>query len=358
MTLTQLELHHFRNISASKLTFSPGLNLIIGPNASGKTSLLESIHALGTGRSFRTSRIDRLIQHGHTQLQLLAHIQDDSDRVHIVGLQRQTKKTQAKINGEFVTKLTALIKLLPIHLLQPETHYLLEQGPRLRRQFLDWGVFHVEHSYLDVWQDYHRTLRQRNALIRRRAASRQIRAWNKPLADFALTLHHMRTRYIDSMGPHIEFIATELLDEAPHVAYSSGWPQDMDLLHLLESSVLADLERGYTQHGAHRADLVITAHAMPAQLHYSRGQQKLLVATLRLAHLLVLRDLGRNSGILLVDDLPSELDRQHRSKLLKLLAGMGNQTFITATEADLLDRDLWPENKMFHVERGSINEML
>ncbi len=291
-------------------------------------------------------------------MQIIGRSQDRTGRDHVIGFQRKSKKTQAKIDGEFVSKLTSLVKRLPIHLIHPETHYLLEQGPRFRRQFLDWGVFHVEHSYLEIWQSYHRTLRQRNALLRRRASHQQIRAWNKPLSDHALALHELRTRYVDLMCPHIKLLSNQLLDDEPHFSYEAGWPKDTALLQLLEVSIPADLERGYTQYGAHRADLVITAQQIPAQLHYSRGQQKLLISTLRLAHLLVLRDLGQDAGILLVDDLPAELDRERRGKLLQMLAKLGVQTLITATERDLLDTALWTESKTFHVEHGTITEVI
>lgn len=358
MLLNRLDLLQFRNIKTATLDLSPGLNLIVGPNASGKTSLLEAIHTLATGRSFRSPRLDRLIQYGADQLQLIARTQDSSGHSHVLGLQRKAKKTQAKIDGEFVPKLTALVKLLPIHLIHPETHHLLEQGPRFRRQFLDWGVFHVEQSYLEVWQGYHRTLRQRNALLRQRATSQQIRAWNIPLADHAVILHKLRMRYVDLMRPHIQALANQLLDDEPQFNYESGWSNSPNLLELLEATLAADRERGFTQHGAHRADLVITTQQIPAQLHYSRGQQKLLISTFRLAHLQVLRQLEQNAGILLVDDLPAELDRLRRGKLLQLLASMGVQTLITATDGDAINSDLWAESKTFHVEHGNITEVV
>ena len=358
MLLTRLELLQFRNITAAALDLSPGLNLVIGVNASGKTSLLEAIHVLATGRSFRNPRLDSLIQYGKDHLQIIARAGDNSGRDRVIGFQRKAKKTQAKIDGVFVPKLTALVKLLPIHMIHPETHYLLEQGPKFRRQFLDWGVFHVEPSYLEVWQTYHRVLRQRNALLRRHAAIQQIRAWNKPLSDLAISLHQLRARYIDLVRPHMLALSSQLLEDIPQIDYQFGWPSDADLLQLLESTMSTDQERGYTQYGAHRADLVITTQQRAAQHHYSRGHQKLLITSLRLAHLLVLRELNQNSGILLVDDLPAELDRQRRAQLVQLLAKMQVQTLITAAESNLLDCSLWTESKTFHVERGNITEVI
>lgn len=358
MILIRLDIHQCRVINQTSLTFSQGLNLITGANASGKTSLLEAIYLLFTGRSFRTSRVAQLIQTGHPQLQLVGVYRDVAGLQHILGLERQTKTAKLHLDGEAYTAHSKLPHLVPVHVINPETHYLLEQGPKFRRQFLDWGVFHVEHDYLALWHNYHRVLRQRNTLLRQKVQASQVKAWDKPLLEQAMLLHAARERYFQALQPQFSALAEVLLDETASIHYSAGWPEPSNLLDVMNQTYESDRERGYTQYGCQRADLLISSANRQGANNYSRGQQKLLVSALRLAHLQVLKQCNHEPGILLVDDLPSELDKERRLRLLKCLADAKTQTFITATDPELLDISSWPENKMFHVERGAFHEVL
>ena len=146
MPIDRLDIQHLRNIESARLEFSPGLNLITGLNASGKTSLLEAIALVVAGKSFRTPRIAQLVQHGQNEMVLLGEYHQGSQSYR-VGLSRRQRKTQVKLNGAFVTRTTDLVGYLPLFVLTPESHQLLDSGPKMRRQYLDWGVFHVEPPY-------------------------------------------------------------------------------------------------------------------------------------------------------------------------------------------------------------------
>ncbi|MBI3562826.1 MAG: DNA replication/repair protein RecF [Gammaproteobacteria bacterium] len=358
MRLFGLEIVRLRILSQAKLEPSAGANLLVGPNASGKTSIIEAIHVLASGRSFRTPRLDSVIQHRQAQCQVHAHYLDNQGRAHRVGLQRENKITTVRRDGEPVHNLSQLALSLPIHLIQPETHFLLEQGPRFRRQFLDWGVFHVEQAYLSGWQGYHRTLRQRNALLRQHAGSRQVHAWDTPLLEQGKQLHRVRAEYIQRLQPHFERLATELLGQRPSILYLPGWPGSGTYELALQEALTHDLNRGFTTVGPHRADLSLHIDGQPVQTIYSRGQQKLLVAALRLAHFYTLKERGQDPGIILVDDLPAELDRDRRGQLLAVLKATQAQLFITATDSAALEPEFWPERKVFHVERGCVTEVI
>lgn len=356
--LESLIINNFRNIEHAELSPSTDVSLIVGLNASGKTSVLEAISLLFTGRSFRTPRLDQLITHKQKNLQLLARYLDQRNLSHMVGYERTQKKSLLRHNGQTIPSITSLATQIPVHVIQPDTHLLLEQGPKFRRQFIDWGVFHVEPSYLLLWKNYHRTLRQRNALLRQGATRAQIQAWDKPLSEHALDLHKAREKYFSLLYPQFLQICQELIEDEPVITYICGWDQTMNYIDVLKSTLKSDMEHGFTQTGCHRADIVLRTEGLAPQHYYSRGQQKLLISALRIAHFLTLTALKKPQGLLLVDDLPAELDSSRRQRFLKLVAKSRIQTIITATENEQLSLHEWPSKKVFHVERGFIREVI
>ena len=354
MALQDIEIEHVRNIETSQLSLDPAVNIVTGPNASGKTSLLEAISLAAQGRSFRTPRIEELKQHNQARMMVVAHFKHGNQKT-TIGLVREARKTRVKINGKHISGTREMQELLSLHVITPESHELLEKGPKLRRQYLDWGVFHVKQSYLGCWQRYHRILRQRNSSLRKNESSRQVRAWNKPLADEAIRLHEYRLEYIENLRPELLHFGRTLLDCEPEFDYQPGWDSSKgDFFEQLVGSIEQDAERGYTRLGPHRADLSMKYQGKPVKSVFSRGQQKLLVCAMTLAQVRQLED----PGILLVDDLPAELDGVRRGKLMQALKDTEAQVFVTATEPGLVPLEIWPTRKVFHVKHGQIQEVL
>ena len=353
MPLNSLKIEHLRNISLAQLIFSPGINLIAGENASGKTSLLEAIALLVQGRSFRTSRIDQLIQHHTSGFTLVGKIRSDQ-QLHTLGLARNNKTTQVKLDGKTLNRSTDLIDLQTLHVITPESHEILDQGPKMRRQYLDWGVFHVKHDYLACWQRYHRVLRQRNHVLRTGANSQVVQAWDGPLVAEANQLHAYRTCYLQTLTPELTKFGQKLLEIDLEFNYRPGWSVDCGSLAVqLKSDLVRDQERGFTQSGPHRADISVKAAALPVKQIFSRGQQKLLVCAMYLAQAAI----STKAGILLIDDLPAELDPTRRVRLMDAAASTNAQLFVTATEAEQIPTAGWREKKVFHVEHGKFHEV-
>ena len=354
MALVQINIQNLRNIRQEDIVFSPGLNLIIGPNASGKTSLLEAISLVCQGRSFRTPRIDQLVRHEEKNLLVVARLSVDNEN-HIVGVSREGKKTQVKIDGERIGKTTELVGRVAVFILTPESHELLDSGPKMRRQYLDWGVFHVEHRYLEVWKKYHRSLRQRNSCLRRQRARQEILAWDGPMAEQAEQLHYYRKKYLAELAPMLSRYGEQLIDVAPVFDYQAGWDESLSSLRAqLGENLDKDIERGFSRLGPHRADIKIKVDGKPVQAVFSRGQQKLLICAMTLAQLKRLEQ----DCILLVDDLPAELDPYRRVCLVRAMQETGAQVVVTATEPNLIDASSWGGSKMFHVEHGSFQEVV
>lgn len=358
MILSQLELYQVRNLVEAKLTPSPGVNLIFGANASGKTSLLEAIHILSTSRSFRTLHIQHIIQREKQLLRVVGKVADTTGKEISLGIERDKEQVQMRLAGEKILSAAKLTSILPVQIINPDVHKLLEQGPKYRRQFLDWGVFHVEQSFHDLWREYNRILKQRNAALRMGSRQKDIQVWDKGFVECALKITQLRETYLANILPLLQEYIEQLIGFQPDISYSRGWQREEDLLNKLKSNVETDMAQGYTRAGPHRADLLIKHNNLPAQASFSRGQQKLLVSAMRLAQISYLKKQTGQHTVLLVDDLAAELDEDKRSRLLRLFKETAAQLFVTVTEADLVDVSAWENVKMFHVEHGKIKEVV
>ncbi len=191
MSLGPLSIQNLRCLRQAELELHPGRNLIIGANGSGKTSLLEAIFLLGRGRSFRTRNSERLISHGETRLVVFGRTLPPEAPAAPTALGVQITRgepTVAKIQGEFARSLADLSEALPVQVIDPGVHKLVEDSAFRRRRWMDWATFHVEQGFVEVWASYTRALKQRNAVLKQApsagvAAAAQLAAWDVELAQ-------------------------------------------------------------------------------------------------------------------------------------------------------------------------------
>lgn len=359
MYLTQLDIRQVRNLHEVKIYPGKQCNYIYGDNASGKTSILEAIYLLSIARSFRTTHIKHVISHNYPSLQIFARIEKNThETATALGIERTSHKTRIRINGLDVNQVSELSSLLPVQIINPDVHKLLEQGPKYRRQFIDWGVFHVEHGFLQNWQQYYRVLKQRNAALRRKLPKNDIILWNKQLIDYAKLITISRENYLSGLLPIFNKYVNKLMGLTVDIRYQRGWNSENSFTETLESSIEKDKFKGFTTLGPHRADLEISYNGILVQNTFSRGQQKLLVCAMRLAQITHLKQKTDQQSVLLVDDLAAELDIQHRQYLIELLIDTQAQLFVTATEYDSFTLPPEIESKMFHVEHGILKEVV
>lgn len=350
--ITDLQLNQFRNIQAARVSPASGLNLIYGANGSGKTSVLEAIWFLSVGRSFRSHLSQRVIQQGQPHFTLFSQL-ESGDRI---GLQRERSGDhQVRINGEPAKRLAELATLLPLQLISPESFSLLLDGPKARREFIDWGAFHSDPQFFAAWSRFRRLLKQRNQLLKQQHSARQIAIWDKQLVQYGQWLTDARKRWVNSLNEALEGIINQFLPDVPiRVGFSQGWDSKTELDQVYSAGLARDIQLGYTVSGPHKADLRLRVDNMPAQDSLSRGQLKLLVCALKLAQGMVLSQQQQRQCVYLVDDLASELDESRRSVLLQQLQQTGAQVFVTAIEPEQLAMVPW--DKRFHVEQGRITE--
>ena len=372
MALTQLQISNVRNLLQVRLQGLKGVNVFFGCNGSGKTSVLESIHLLGMARSFRGSSVKSLINHespsctvfGTTVLDLPPPVADEGAAgVGVgtpVGVQRnRSGEAQIKIGGRAVRTVAELAEQLPLQVITTESFGLLTGAPGARRQYLDWGVFHVEHQFFGQWQRFQRSIKQRNNLLRRgKISDQELTAWTRDLAQTGAAINEYRKGYFQILAPCFKEIMARLAPSlgALELRYQQGWDRQLSYSEALAQGFTADTEQGYTHSGPQRADIRVMSGGHLAAETLSRGQQKLVVCGLKLAQGRLMAQLGRGKCTYLIDDLPSELDNAHSLLVCELLASMDAQVFVTCIDQREI-RSVWPESEelaMFHVEQGVV----
>jgi len=359
MSIDRIDIENVRNIQKVSIQPSSQINLIFGKNASGKSSFLEAVYILALGRSFRTHQIQNVIQTGADSLTVFARFITGQNSSTKLGIERGVNVTRLRINGNSVNSVAELARHIPVQLITPDSHQLIENSPQGRRKFMDWGMFHVEHDFFSVWSRFNRAVKQRNAGLRSGVRNSEIKIWHTEMVECANYIDEVRKTYVTELNEvTLRYVADLMGPINMDIRYLQGWRANENYHEHLERSIHSDREAGYTRHGPHRADLDITVDGIPARKHISRGEQKLLASALRLAQVELLTIKTGKSCVLLIDDLPSELDNDHRSMYLDSLCGLGCQIFITATEKELLDDRKEFIGKTFHVEHGDIVEVL
>ena len=349
MPLVSLQLERFRCIHEATLGFDSRYNLIVGANASGKTSLLEALYFLGRGRSFRTRRLDRVIQQGQPDFLAVGKVVNPPVAT-MLGLRGTRGATEIRVAGAPASSAAELALHFPPQVIDPDVHKLLEEGPTRRRRFLDWGVFHVEPFFMDAWQRYHRALRQRTAALRGDAGG--VAAWNVELATAGELLAERRGAYLELLAPFVQNIGQQLLQHKVELAYQRGWAAGVPYSQALEEGRERDQRFGITHLGPHRADIAVRVDGVAAKERVSRGQQKLLAAGLILAQVALQETYTPGRTALLLDDPAAELDPENLERLVGVVRTLPVQLFVTSLRQDL--PGFGAPGAMFHVERGVV----
>ncbi len=354
--LADLSVYNVRVLHEVKLEFSSGFNVVWGLNGSGKSSLLEAVHLLGTGNSFRSNDIKKLITTGESQLVVRGIITEENGQTTTSALLKDGSKTKIKIDHQHAYRSSDLAKQMPLRAMHPVNLNLFERGSTPLRQFMDWGVFHVEPEFHRVWSTYRQALKQRNFLLKSsRCHYQEVEPWDFQLSDLAGQLAQMRNDYLAALNTELEVLLIEGAEngEPASLKLSHGWPQDQPLHQVLKTQFSTDQKRGYTQQGPHRFRLRAMTGKSNVVDFYSRGQQKHLSCLLFVAQVKVLTHKELKKPIILVDDLLSELDPDRAKNILHLFSELGVQIIATAISATPLTEWL-PNPSVFHVKHGSV----
>lgn len=364
MQLLRLDLLAVRNLNEARIACHPRANIFYGRNGSGKTSLLEGLALLSRGRSFRQRDARSIINHQAETMVVSARCRQNGDSAQPapfnIGISRsRVGQPQARHNGALVASAMELSALLPLQVIESQSFQLLEGGPLQRRQFIDWGVFHVEQRYRSHWLAYQRGLKQRNELLRRgRIDDDLIAPWSALLAEHGSAIGAYRAAYLTALTPFVDQQLKRFgaLGEVS-LSYQPGWSGDHGTLaEALEAGLERERRRGVTLSGPHRAELKVAIDGRLAAEVMSRGELKLLVYALKLGQAELFAARCGEPCVLAIDDLPAELDYRHRGQVLAAIASLGGQSFITGVDR----ADFSPfvaeigAATLFHVEQGEI----
>ena len=354
MWIKSLTISNCRLLKDISLNLSSGLNLIIGPNASGKTSFLESLSILSNGRSFRTSHIAEVISHNKDSILVAANVKN-GEISHQIGVEKSQSKTKIRINQTDVFTQAELSSHLPITVIHPNSIDLITGAPSVRRAYLDWIAFYIYPDFYHKWKKYQHILKQRNFCLKDPKHHHSLVKWTEELVLLQPTINTYREQVIKVLLDKVNEISRELLPgDNIHLELQSGFSKDItlnteSLLDFYNTKIEYDIKLKRTNFGVHKADLKIFLGSKQAVESASRGQLKLLAISLLLAQSSCISRTGKTKGILLIDDLAAELDKSNRKLLLKYLSGLNKQLIITTTKR--LDFE-GIEAKLFHVKHG------
>ncbi|MFQ5634573.1 MAG: DNA replication/repair protein RecF [Gammaproteobacteria bacterium] len=356
MSVEKLRIEQFRCLQSVDIEADARQNVILGPNGAGKTSVLEALFFLGRGRSFRPGHSANLIQTGAGNFTLYAELRSAAGR-HRLGVQlSRADGLEVHIDGEGGGARADLVSAFPVQVIDPEVHEMVQGGPKGRRRFLDWGVFHVKHDFFPVWRRYRKALQQRNRALRQGMARDTVAAWNTELIASGIEIDGLRRTYLEGLIPHLEDLSTTLLGLPASCRYKRGWSAEIDYAEALEASWQRDADHGQTHVGPHRAELALEVDEVAARNRLSRGQQKLLGISLLLAQTQFVAERLDRDVTLLVDEPAAELDNERLERLMSVLASSRAQLFISALDREALPLDA--PARVFHVERGQLTTLL
>lgn len=336
-----IRLQNFRSYKNESFEFGAGVNIIVGPNAAGKTNLLEAIQIVCLGLSYRASDKD-LIRKNKEWARIDAHT---SSGLRTIKLEKHTGTELGRTQKTFIFggkdyKRISYDKTLPVVLFEPGHLQLLTGSKELRRSFLDDLLEQTTTGFSILRRQYKRALSQRNTLLKKGLHySSQLFAWNVRLSELGGKIANDRIGLIGSLNKELQPIYRELSNEKStiKVVYEGSCDArdySSQLLKKLEAAQNLDYQRGFTSYGPHRDDFVIEYNNHPAAQIASRGEIRTLLLGLKILELAIIEKLRAKKPILLLDDVFSELDGARRRALTDFLKG--HQTFITTTDADIV----------------------
>ncbi|CAM2732894.1 DNA replication/repair protein RecF [Legionella worsleiensis] len=351
MILSELRIHHLRNITEATLFFNPHFNFIYGPNGSGKTSILEALYLLSCGHSFKTREIAPIVTLGQSNLTVFSRFTDNST----ISIQKSAgQPTQIKINNQLCYTTSQLAYAVPCQIFYADIFQIIDAGPGVRRSVLDWGLFHVKQNYLSLWKDYKRIIKHRNALLKKHAAYQEFIPWDKQLDLIATQMDNLRSEYFVQWRDSFYHTLEKLTSTTCTLEYYKGWDKknaNKSLFEVLAEHFNSDLQRQFTQFGPHQADIIISSDETKAKHILSRGQQKIILIALKLAQ----GSLLKGDCLYLFDDLPAELDAKHQRSLFDYLnSSKGQFIFTCISEAEFVNCIPYLNHSSFSMNSGSV----
>ena len=369
MICNLISVRNFRNIREADVSFSDGVNILHGKNAQGKTNLLEAIHLISVGRSFRGAKDAEMIGFDADSAQISVDFTDDTRRQNLTLQLYRGKKRRIEQNKVKLEKMSEMIGQYRTVLFCPEHLSIVKEGPALRRNFLDVALSQLRPLYLHSLQRYTRILKERNQLIKNAIEDRATfdstaEFWSLQLAKEAAVIASLRAEYILRAKEYVRESFAEMTGgaELPDIGYvGAGFREfsadiyldreavEKRYIELLTSHYDREIAAGMTLWGIHRDDMELSINGHAARLFASQGQQRSLALSLKLAEGEICRERTGEHPVFLLDDVFSELDGTRRAYLCEKISG--KQIIITSCEPNLIS-----DAKQIEVNGGCFTE--
>lgn len=358
--LEALHLRDFRNYVEVDWVPDPGLNLVVGRNAQGKTNLLEAAYLLATGQLLRGQRDAEAIREGAESFRVSGDL--DGGRATLAVLLERGGRKRASLNGVGLPRASDLMGRLPCVAFGASDLEIVRGEPEDRRRFIDLAIPQLRPAYLRSLAGYKRALDQRNRLLKqtteRPVQDAEFEVWEAEMALYGSAVRQARARWVDELrGPAAAL--TERLSGGDGLTLEvedRGEPATIEgLAALWVSHRGADMVRGSTSRGPHRDDLAMTVEGRPVRLYGSQGQQRTVAIALKLGTLAVMRETLGRPPLVLLDDVFAELDEGRRTRLLETAMGLAGQVILTGTEAEQAGASMLRKARVVTVDSGRLS---
>ena len=354
MQIRKLRLKDFRNYKSLELTFHPKVNLLLGNNAQGKTNLLEALYITSLGKSFRTGRDSEMIRFGAPFFRVEIEALRDGEPLSVELAVSEDQKA-IKIDGVKATKSSELLEHIYTVVFSPEDLKIVKDEPEKRRRFLDREISQLKPSYYQNLGSYKKALIQRNALLKDcRAEEKNLEVWDESLAQYGQLVMAERQRFTEKLNRISREIHQRITDGQEELQVLYHPDTTGNLLEALQKNHRRDRIRGTTGVGPHRDDLTLLVNGIDLRSYGSQGQQRTAALSLKLAELKLIKEETGEEGILLLDDVLSELDSQRQQFLIHTLKDI--QLFITATELGKEVENSLPKGNLYWVSQGEVGQ--
>lgn len=364
MTLNHITILNYKNIKEAELDFSPNINCFVGTNGEGKTNVLDAIYFLSFTKSATNAIDSQNVRHGEEFFMIQGQYELNGNKEEVsCGLKLHQKK-QFKRNKKAYTKLSEHIGLLPLILVSPNDHELILGGSDERRKFMDIVISQYNPSYINLLMRHNAALQQRNTLLKQEEEPdvEIMNAYEEVMASCGEQIFKLRNKFITDFIPVFQDYYARISGNHEKVGleYISHC-QRGPLLEVIQRDRAKDRIMGYSLHGIHKDDLVMTLGDYPIKREGSQGQNKTYLISLKLAQFNFLKQTGsKTTPLLLLDDIFDKLDANRVEQIINLASDEAfGQLFITDTNRENLDRILersQGDYKIFTVEGGVINE--
>lgn len=359
MYIESVQLKNFRNYESLELEFDQGTNIFYGDNAQGKTNILESLYLCGTTKSHKGSKDREIIrfEEDDAHIRMMAKRNELSYKIdmHL----RKNKAKGVAINGLPIRKAAELFGVVNFVFFSPEDLNIIKNGPGERRRFLDLELCQLDKIYLTDLASYNHIVNQRNKLLKdiyfQPGLKDTLDIWDMQLIEYGKRIIEKRTRFVEELNEIIKEIHRNLTGGAEEleVVYEPSCGSE-ELETMLQTNREKDMRMKMTSAGPHRDDLCVKANGIDIRKYGSQGQQRTSALSLKLSEIYIVKKKIKDTPILLLDDVLSELDSSRQNYLLESIHDI--QTMITCTGLDDFISHQFHINKVFHVVKGAVYE--